>query len=184
MTDCEREPIQLLLADGSMSVDYNLAEMSGAIRDTFNEQNMVGNNNFPLPNVTKEVMCKVLEHCEYHLNNEKEADNVVENDDNAEKEPNLDDFCKWDLDYAASMHPRLAIECVKAADFLELLDLRSLLCRDIAARIMNLKTPAEIREKLCIESDMTLEEEERLRKEVMEKYMQDEKDSDEEESDE
>lgn len=167
--DSTPNEITLLLADGEeMCVKYELVATSGPIRETFAGCEFECNNNeFPLQSVTKEVMCKVLEYCEYHLNEQEQPTPAEE----AEAATNLDDPCEWDVKFAESMHPRMALDCVVAADYLEMVDLRTLLCRDIAVRIHGLKTAPEIREKLCIESDMTQEEEDRLRKEVEEKFM-------------
>ncbi|ORX85157.1 ubiquitin-protein ligase [Basidiobolus meristosporus CBS 931.73] len=107
----------------------------------------------PLPNVTGEVLKKVLEFCEHHRNDlGEEIDEVVCTE--------MDD---WDREFAL-VDSKLLFAIVMAANYLDIKLLLEVGCK-IIANIIRGKTPEQIREIFRLEDDLTEEEKEQIKKE-------------------
>ncbi|KAK9766777.1 hypothetical protein K7432_003883 [Basidiobolus ranarum] len=110
----------------------------------------------PLPNVTGEVLKKVLEFCEYHKNDVCEE--ITEWEDTGVSE--IDD---WDREFAA-VDSELLFAIVMAANYLDIKSLLEVGCKTVA-NVIKGKTPEQIREIFKLEDDLTEEEKEQIKKE-------------------
>jgi S-phase kinase-associated protein 1 len=115
----------------------------------------------PLPNVSGDILAKVIEYLKYHKDDPPEIEEEDEIDDNKPKpsddiEPWDYDFCKVELDTLYHL--------ILAANYLDIKPLLQLTCKTVANMIKGKKVE-EIRKIFNIENDFTPEEEEQMRKE-------------------
>jgi S-phase kinase-associated protein 1 len=138
--------VTLCSLDGmEIKVAENVATLSGTVRDLIEDAGI--DNPIPLPNVTGQVLGKVLEYCTYHTEHPVEGD----------------DLCPWDVDFFKVDQSAL-FELVLAANYMDIRPLLEAACKTIADMIKG-KTPEQIRETFNIKNDFTPEEEEQVRKE-------------------
>lgn len=102
----------------------------------------------PLPNVTSNILVKVIEYCKKH---EKETDKVAESLNSFDAE-----VVKVDQD--------TLFDLILAANYLDIKGLLDLTCKTVAD-MMRGRTPEEIRNIFHIKNDYTPEEEADVRKE-------------------
>lgn len=124
----------------------------------------------PLPNVSGQVLELVIQWITKH----KEDPLPPEEEDPTTAYARTDDIPEWDVAFFKEMTlggPRLdgydhrcLFELVLAANYLEIKDLRTAICKTVANMIKG-KTAEEIRTMWNIKSDFTKEEEEEVRKE-------------------
>jgi S-phase kinase-associated protein 1 len=107
----------------------------------------------PLPNVNHKVLEKVIEWCEYHVNDSEE-------DVQESKSLEIDE---WDQKYMKVDQESL-FDIILAANYLDIKQLLDLGCKFVANMIKG-KTTEEIRKIFNITNDFTPEEEEQIRKE-------------------
>ncbi|PWA74596.1 SKP1-like protein 1A [Artemisia annua] len=106
----------------------------------------------PLPNVTSNILSKVIEYCKKHVEAPKSEDKVVE-----------EDLKSFDADFVKVDQGTL-FDLILAANYLNIKSLLDLTCQTVADMIKG-KTPEEIRKTFNIKNDFTPEEEEEVRRE-------------------
>ncbi|GMR50697.1 hypothetical protein PMAYCL1PPCAC_20892 [Pristionchus mayeri] len=150
---------------GEFSVEPKLARMSATVAGLMDAMGMTegedeevyGKHVVPLPNVTKDVLQKVIEWCEYHKDDEPF---VEQPDDGREKDTTVPEWDKnfFEIDF------KLLTEVMKAANYLDIRKLFIEISKTIA-NMIKCKTAQAIRDKFNIYCDLTKEEEEKIRKE-------------------
>ncbi|KAJ2064100.1 hypothetical protein GGH94_005879 [Coemansia aciculifera] len=112
----------------------------------------------PLPNVTAKVLEKVIEYCEYHVDDpapiQDDLDEIPKRSDDIE--PRDENFMKVDQE--------LLFEILLAANYMDIKPLLELGCKTVANMIRN-KTAQEIRTMFNIVDDFSPEEREQIKKE-------------------
>ncbi|KAJ1875244.1 hypothetical protein LPJ71_011626, partial [Coemansia sp. S17] len=112
----------------------------------------------PLPNVTAKVLEKVIEYCEYHIDDpdpiQDDLDEIPKRSDDIE--PRDENFMKVDQE--------LLFEILLAANYMDIKPLLELGCKTVANMIRN-KTAQEIRTMFNIVDDFSPEEREQIKKE-------------------
>lgn len=113
---------------------------------------------YPLPNVTADVMAKVIEYCKRHV---EAADHKAQADptNNVAK----DDLKAFDTEFM-KVDQNMLFELILAANYLNIKNLLDLGCQTAADMIKD-KTPEEVRRIFNIVNDFTPEEEEEFRRE-------------------
>ncbi|CAK9197924.1 unnamed protein product [Sphagnum troendelagicum] len=109
----------------------------------------------PLPNVSSNILAKVIEYCKYHVDNRRKAlseQRQVAAADNVVK--------AWDQDFI-NVDQGTLFDLILAANYLNIKDLLELTCQTVADMIKG-KTPEEIRMQFNIKNDFTPEEEEQI----------------------
>ncbi|PIA48539.1 hypothetical protein AQUCO_01400850v1 [Aquilegia coerulea] len=115
-------------------------------------KNMIKDNCYedgiPLPNVTGNILAKVIEYCKKHV----------------EEGVSDDDKKKWDDEFVKTIDQNMLFDLFLTANYLNINKLMDLTSQAVADSINNLKTE-EVREMFGIVNDYTPEEEEQIRKE-------------------
>ncbi|KAL8092926.1 SKP1-like protein 1B [Apium graveolens] len=101
----------------------------------------------PVPNVTGNILAKVIEYCKKHVESSKD-DNELKTFDQ--------EFVKVDQ--------QALFDLILAANYLNIKSLLDLTCQTVADMIKG-KSPEEIRKTFNIKNDFTPEEEEEVRRE-------------------
>jgi S-phase kinase-associated protein 1 len=151
----ETKPMEFL-------VSREAAVLSGLIKDQAKDLKAV----IPIPNVNGKTLKYVIQYMEHHHNNKAEP---------IEKplKGKIEEFIsEWDKKFLYTdlvkdgneMQHELLIDCIMAANFLNIKDMLDLTCACVASMIKG-KTPEQIRTLFNIENDFTPEEEERIREE-------------------
>ncbi|ORX94119.1 S-phase kinase-associated protein 1A-like protein [Basidiobolus meristosporus CBS 931.73] len=140
----------------TFQVDKETAERSMLIKNMLED---VGESDMPipLPNVTGNVLRKVIEYCEYHRN-----DPIVVKEDTDEPKRS-DDIDEWDRKYI-DVDQEMLFAIILAANYLDIKPLLDVGCKTVA-NIIKGKSPEEIRKTFNIVNDFTPEEEAQIRKE-------------------
>lgn len=141
------------------SVDKEVAERSVLIKNMLED---IGESDqpIPLPNVTANVMKKVLEYCEHHRG-EPLPSSDAENADDVRKRTT--DISEWDQKFI-TVDQEMLFEIILAANYLDIKPLLDVGCKTVANMIKG-KTPEEIRKLFNIVNDFTPEEEAQIKKE-------------------
>lgn len=150
--------VKLQPSDGNeMEVDKEIATMSGTINDMLEDFSAEGMA-IPLPNVSSEVLTRVIEWCQHH--NEFPTPKA---DDSLKK---ADDIPEWDFQFCGGDSPdqKELFELILAANYLNIKELLDITCKTVANMIKG-KSPEEICKTFGVEKEFTPEEEERIRKE-------------------
>jgi S-phase kinase-associated protein 1 len=160
----------VLQSNDSKPVEYlvtrEAAVMSGLIKDMLEDQEQDTKTVIPIPNVNGRTLKYVIQYMEHHHNNKAEP---------IEKplKGKIEDFIsEWDKKFLYTdlvkdndeKQHELLIDCIMAANFLNIKDMLDLTCACVASMIKG-KTPEQIRTLFNIENDFTPEEEERIREE-------------------
>ena len=111
----------------------------------------------PLPNVTGNILAKIVTYCRHHVND------PVPVDVDPEEAKRTDNISPWDLEFCDVDQPTL-FELILAANYLDIRPLLEVTCKTVANMIKN-QTPEEIRKTFNITTTLTPEEEELIRKE-------------------
>ena len=146
--------LKLVSADGQdFLVDSDvMTKFSKTIKDLVDD--MTGETtDIPLPNVTANILAKVVEYCKYHS----------ENPDTTPEEKRTDNVCQWDLDFMKVDQSTL-FELMLAANYMDIPGLLDLACVTVANMIKG-RTPEEIRKTFNIKNDFSEAEELQIRKE-------------------
>ena len=112
----------------------------------------------PLPNVNGATLKKVVEWCEHHKADYKEFA-----DEDESTRPRLDDIPDWDVSFF-NIDQAEIFEIILAANYLDIKGLLNIGCKSVA-KMMEGKSPEQIRQTFNIKNDFTPEEEEQIRKE-------------------
>ncbi|KAE8719135.1 SKP1-like protein 1B [Hibiscus syriacus] len=142
--------IMLRSSDGeAFEVEEVVAVESQTIKHMIEDD--CADSEIPLPNVTSQILSKVIEYCKKHV-------------DAAAKEKNSEDEIKaWDADFV-KVDQNTLFDLILAANYLNIKGLLDLTCQTVADMIKG-KTPEEIRKTFNIKNDFTPEEEEEVRRE-------------------
>ncbi|GAA6002312.1 SCF ubiquitin ligase subunit SKP1 [Rhodotorula paludigena] len=141
----------------NFEVERDVANRSVLIRNMLED---VGESDqpIPLPNVSANVLKKVLEWCEHH---KKDPEPIAEDlDDNRRKTTEISD---WDAKFI-QVDQEMLFEIILAANYLDIKPLLDVGCKTVANMIKG-KQPEEIRKLFNITNDFTPEEEAQIRKE-------------------
>ena len=139
-------------------VSVKSAMMSDTIKNMLNDLGDDASNvPIVLPNINSKILGKIIEYCNYHVNN----DNTKLVKDSTEK--GKDEITPWDVDFC-KIDQKDLFELILAANYLDIKPLLDLTCKTVANMIKG-KTPEEIRITFNIKNDFTPEEEEKVRKE-------------------
>jgi len=119
------------------------------------------NNPIPLPNVSANVLKKVLEWCDHHKKDpEVPASALDDVDDSRKKTTEISD---WDQKFI-QVDQEMLFEIILAANYLDIKPLLDVGCKTVANMIKG-KQPEEIRKLFNIVNDFTPEEEAQIKKE-------------------
>ncbi|SCV67666.1 BQ2448_5277 [Microbotryum intermedium] len=141
----------------TFKVEKDVANRSVLIKNMIEDLGET-DNPIPLPNVSSNVLKKVLEWCEHH---KKDADPPAEeNDDTRRKMTEISD---WDQKFI-QVDQEMLFEIILAANYLDIKPLLDVGCKTVANMIKG-KQPEEIRKLFNIVNDFTPEEEAQIKKE-------------------
>lgn len=140
------ESIKLQSADKVVfSISKDVAFLSLTVKNMVED---TGDNELvPLPNVSADILSKVVEYCEFHVDETK-----------TEREQKT-----WDTEFMG-VDQRILFDIILAANYLHIKPLLELSCQTVADMIKN-KSPEEIRRVFNIREDFTKEEQEEVRRE-------------------
>ena len=147
--------IKLESSDGQIfEIDFEIAQKSETIKNMIQDLGDDNEEAIPFPNVTGEVLGKVIDWMTV-VNEEKDEKGeqyVVDDDfENAYFNPEI-------------VSQELLFSIILAANYMDLKSLLDRSCKTVANMIKG-KTPEEIRKTFNIKNDFTPEEEEQIRKE-------------------
>ncbi|POY72525.1 hypothetical protein BMF94_4351 [Rhodotorula taiwanensis] len=112
----------------------------------------------PLPNVSANVLKKVLEWCEHH---KKDPEPLAEDQDDTRRKTT--EISDWDAKFI-QVDQEMLFEIILAANYLDIKPLLDVGCKTVANMIKG-KQPEEIRKLFNIVNDFTPEEEAQIKKE-------------------
>ena len=142
------------------TVETEIAKKSGTIRNMLEdlgmEEDADNEDAVPLPNVSTNILKKVIQWSTHH----KDEPTPV---DDPESQKRTDDISSWDLDFLKVDQGTL-FELILAANYLDIKGLLDVTCKTVANMIKG-KSPEEIRRTFNIKNDFTPAEEEQIRKE-------------------
>ena len=141
-------------------VSKDSAKMSNLVSTMIFENEDVDElDDVPLPNVNTETLKKVLQFCNYHIENPMpEIPKPITSSD-------LQTIVGSSYGtFIQSFQQEELFEIINAANFMDIQSLLDLACAQVATQIRG-KTPEEIRATFNIENDFTPEEEEQIRQE-------------------
>ncbi|XP_006660908.1 SKP1-like protein 20 [Oryza brachyantha] len=126
-------------------------------------------NGIPLPNVSANILCKVIEYCNKHVEarrgvaaDGRASGTAVEADTGLSKAIK-EELKTFDAEFVKVDQTTL-FDLILAANYLNIKGLLDLICQAVSDMIKG-KTPEQIRETFNIENDFTPEEEEEIRRE-------------------
>lgn len=122
---------------GAFSLTREEAELSGTIRNLLSDIEDQ-EDAIPLPNVTSEVLARIVEFCKYRTGKEERDEEVKERD----------------AAFLSDMDTPTLIQVIRAANYLDVACLLDLTCQRVADMLRG-KTPSEIRQMFGIADDMT-----------------------------
>ncbi|XP_038723880.1 SKP1-like protein 1A [Tripterygium wilfordii] len=144
--------VTLISSDGErFEVDEEIALLSQTAKHMIEDECVDGG--IPTPNVTSNILAKVIEYCKKHVESSKAEDRSA-----AEEE-----LKAWDAELVKVDQATL-IDIIMAANYLNIKGLFDLTCRTVAD-MMRGKSTEEIRKIFHIKNDYTTEEEEEVRRE-------------------
>jgi S-phase kinase-associated protein 1 len=142
------------------AVETEIAKKSGTIRNMLEdlgmEEDADNEEAVPLPNVSTNILKKVIQWSTHHKDEPTPVD-----DENTQKR--TDDISSWDLDFLKVDQGTL-FELILAANYLDIKGLLDVTCKTVANMIKG-KSPEEIRKTFNIKNDFSPAEEEQIRKE-------------------
>ena len=142
------------------TVETEIAKKSGTIRNMLEdlgmEEDADNEEAVPLPNVSTNILKKVIQWSTHH----KDEPTPVDDENNQKR---TDDISSWDLDFLKVDQGTL-FELILAANYLDIKGLLDVTCKTVANMIKG-KSPEEIRRTFNIKNDFTPAEEEQIRKE-------------------
>jgi S-phase kinase-associated protein 1 len=159
--DVDEPIVKLTSADGDQCpVPLRVATMSELVKSMIDEDAEDDNDvkEIPLPNVKAQVLRKVIEFCEHHL---QEPMTEIEK---PLKSNNMSDVVqKWYAEFV-DVEQVLLFELILAANYMDIKPLLDLTCATVASMIKG-KTPEDIRTTFNITNDFSPEEEAQVREE-------------------
>ena len=155
--------IKLQSSEGEVfPIDVEIAKKSNTIRTMLSDlgiEDSCEEETVPLPNVTTDILRKVIEWCTVHKD-DPEPDE--DSDEYWEKRTN--EITGWDIDFFKIDQATL-FELILAANYLDVKGLLDVACKAVANMIIAAKTPEGIRKAFNVKNDFTPEEELQARKE-------------------
>ncbi|KAJ0011179.1 hypothetical protein Pint_34312 [Pistacia integerrima] len=154
-SSAENKKIMLRSSDGeTFEVDEVVALESQTIKHMIEDE--CANTVIPLPNVSGQILSKVIEYCKKHVEatTSKEAGTPKMSDD---------DLKNWDHEFV-KVDQNTLFDLILASNYLNIKGLLDLTCQTVADMIKG-KTPEEIRKTFNIKNDFTQEEEDEVRRE-------------------
>ncbi|KAL4800938.1 E3 ubiquitin ligase complex SCF subunit sconC [Aspergillus venezuelensis] len=139
----------------------DLAERSLLIKNLLDDlctQEEPPSEAIPIPNVTENVMTKILEWSMHHRNDPLPKEG--EEDDSRRKTTDIEE---WDQKFM-QVDQEMLFEIILAANYLDIKALLDIGCKTVANMIKG-KSPEEIRKTFNIQNDFTPEEEDQIRRE-------------------
>ncbi|PQQ04120.1 SKP1-like protein 1A [Prunus yedoensis var. nudiflora] len=150
MASVEMKKITLKSDDGEIfKVEEAVAMQSQTIKHMMEDD--CADGVIPLPNVTSNILAKVIEYCRKH------------NEEVADGENKEDILKKWDTEFM-KVDQLTLFNLIMTANYLNIKSLLDLIVQTVVDRIKG-KTPEEIRETFNIKNDFTPEEEKEIRME-------------------
>ncbi|KAJ7967147.1 SKP1-like protein [Quillaja saponaria] len=137
----------------TFEIDEDVARESQTIKHLIEDD--CAENVIPLPNVTGQILAKVIEYCKKHVEAGVTNDKDIKTSDDTLK--------NWDAEFVKVDQGTL-FDLILAANYLNIKSLLDLTCQTVADMIKG-KTPEEIRKTFNIKNDFTPEEEEEVRRE-------------------
>ncbi len=155
--------IKLQSSNGDVfPVDMEIAKKSNTLRTMLNDLGIEDSSEeeiVPLPNVTTDILRKVIEWCTFH------KDDPEPNEDSDEFwEKVTNEITGWDADFV-KIDLETLFELTLAANYLDVKGLLDVLCKAVANLIIAAKTPEGIRKLFNVKNDFTREEELQAKKE-------------------
>ncbi|XP_059650991.1 SKP1-like protein 1B [Cornus florida] len=145
------KPIVLRSSDGeTFEVEEAVALESQTIKYMIEDD--CADSIIPLPNVTGNILSKIIEYCKKHVETPKSEDNTSN-----------DVIKTFDANFV-EVDQAILFDLILAANYLDIKSLLDLLCQKVADMIKG-KTPEEIRKTFNIKNDFTPEEEEEVHRE-------------------
>ncbi|KAF5181057.1 Skp1-like protein [Thalictrum thalictroides] len=149
-TETETESKKMITLKSSDNQEFEVEEVVACESETI--KNMIEDDCYkegiPLPNVTGNILAKVIEYCKKHV-----EEGVSDKDKK-----------KWDEEFTKNMDQQRLFELILAANYLNIKKLMDVTCQAVADSIKDC-SPEEIRTMFNITNDFTQEEEEQVRKE-------------------
>ncbi|KAL5342989.1 E3 ubiquitin ligase complex SCF subunit sconC [Aspergillus crustosus] len=140
----------------SIDVPRDVAERSLLIKNMLEDLGEA-TEPIPIPNVTENVLVKVIEWCTHHRNDPPSA---ADEDDSRRKTTDIEE---WDQKFM-QVDQEMLFEIILAANYLDIKPLLDIGCKTVANMIKG-KSPEEIRKTFNIQNDFTPEEEDQIRRE-------------------
>ncbi|XP_062199470.1 SKP1-like protein 20 [Phragmites australis] len=152
--------LTLLSSDGEVfEVEESVAMESRTIRHMIEDG--CADHGIPLPNVSSQILSKVIEFCRKHVQARGGAV-AADGGDEANK-ASEEEIKAFDTEFVKVDQATL-FDLILAANYLDIKGLLDLTCQTVADMIKG-KTPEEIRKTFNIRNDFTPEEEEEVRRE-------------------
>jgi len=160
-TTADQVKVELQSSDGVKKVvDKDVAERSVLIKNMIEDLGDPTSGAIPIPNVTSNVLNKVVEYCTHHRNDPlPAADDEVDTRSNKK----ATEIEEWDQKFM-QVDQEMLFEIILAANYLDIKPLLDVGCKTVANMIKG-KTPEEIRKTFNIQNDFTPEEEAQIRRE-------------------
>ncbi|GAA6018420.1 hypothetical protein JCM8202_001373 [Rhodotorula sphaerocarpa] len=156
---CRRpSKVKLSTSEGEeFEVEHDVAVRSVLIKNMLED---VGESDqaIPLPNVSANVLKKVLEWCDHHR---KDPEPLAEDQDDTRRKTT--EISDWDAKFI-QVDQEMLFEIILAANYLDIKPLLDVGCKTVANMIKG-KQPEEIRKLFNIVNDFTPEEEAQIKKE-------------------
>ena len=135
------EEVKIITSDNELFiVERDIALMSSTIKNFFEDMGDSDDTTMPLPNVTADIMRKVLEFCNHYKDLPVPMEKDKDTSNSSKKEIVIEG---WEADYVKVELPFL-FQLILAANYLDIPPLLDLTCKTVALMIKG-KTSEEIR---------------------------------------
>ncbi|GLJ33194.1 hypothetical protein SUGI_0668560 [Cryptomeria japonica] len=124
--------------DNTFEVEYVVAMQSQLLNNALAETGT--DNTVPLHNISSEILAKVIEYCEYHVN----TANTI----------SMQDVKMWEQEFVRDLDQATLCHLILGAQYMKIRNLLYLICQTVAERIKG-KSPEEAREIFNIQNDLT-----------------------------
>ncbi|XP_026452766.1 SKP1-like protein 1A isoform X2 [Papaver somniferum] len=153
-----KKMVTLMSSDGeTFEVDEAVALQSGTIKHMIEDG--CADNALLIPNVTSNILAKVIEYCKKHVEGE-----THQGDDHRRRRTVEEDLKNWDAEFIIKVDDYILFDLILAANYLNIKGLLDLTTQKVADTIKG-KTSEQIRKYFYIKNDFTPEEEDKVRKE-------------------
>ncbi|XP_026450382.1 SKP1-like protein 4 [Papaver somniferum] len=151
-----KKMVTLMSSDGeTFEVEEAVALQSGTIKHMIEDG--CADNAIPIPNITSNILAKVIEYCKKHAEETPQGD--------ARRRYTVEEDLKnWDAEFIIKVNDYILFDLILAANYLNIKDLLELTTQKVADTIKG-KTPEQIRKYFYIKKDFTPEEEAEIMKE-------------------